>query len=132
MHELNPSAIAAPFARYAHGVLVPEGCRLIFTSGQLGLSADGTVPTDEGAQADICFLNIDAILNEGGAKRADVVRINAFVTDRKYMAGYMAARDRWLSEVARLPASTLMIVSGFTRPEFRVEVEVIAAIPVER
>jgi 2-iminobutanoate/2-iminopropanoate deaminase len=25
------------------------------------------------------------------------------------------------------PASTLMIVSGFTRPEFKVEVEVIAA-----
>jgi hypothetical protein len=53
--------------------------------------------------------------------------INAFVTDRAHMAGYMAARDRWCAGMARLPASTLVIVSGFTRPEFKVEIEVAAA-----
>lgn len=128
MRELRPTNIAKPFARYAHGVEVPEGARLVFTSGQLGMTANGDVPESEGAQAEICFANIDAILGSAGAGRGDVVRINAFVTDRSYMAGYMAARDAWLSDVVRLPASTLMIVGGFTRPEFRVEVEVIAAI----
>jgi enamine deaminase RidA (YjgF/YER057c/UK114 family) len=54
-----------------------------------------------------------------------VVRINAFVTDRAHMPAYMAARDRWLHGIERLPASTLVIVSGFTRPEFKVEVEVV-------
>ncbi len=128
MKELQPDSIAPPFARYAHGVEVPAGKRLIFTSGQLGLDADGTVPADTGAQADICFDNIDAILGAAGAGRSDVVRINAFVTARSHMAGYMAARDRWLQGVDRLPASTLVIVSGFTREEFTVEIEVIAAI----
>lgn len=132
MKALEPKEIAPPFARYAHGVSVPEGYRLIFTSGQLGLAADGTVPEDEGAQADICFGNIDAILAAGGGGRGDVVRINAFVTDRAWMAGYMAARDRWLAEVTRLPASTLVIVAGFTRPEFKVEIEVVAAVPSDR
>lgn len=129
MDSLLPKDIAPPFARYSHGVAVPEGYRLIFTSGQLGLAADGTVPGKAEEQADICFSNIDAILAEGGAERGDVVRINAFVTDRDYMAGYMAARDRWLADVSRLPASTLMVVSGFTRPEFKVEIEVVAAVP---
>ena len=128
MKELNPSDIAPPFARYAHGVEVPAGRHLIFTSGQLGLAGDGSVPDDVREQAEICFGNIDAILRDGGATRADVVRINAFVTDRAHMAGYMAARDAWLAEVGRLPASTLVIVSGFTRPEFKVEIEVIAAV----
>ena len=41
----------------------------------------------------------------------------------------MAARDAFLADVAVLPTSTLMIVSGFTRPEFVVEVEVWAAAP---
>jgi enamine deaminase RidA (YjgF/YER057c/UK114 family) len=127
MRELKPQDIAPPFARYAHGVEVPPGRRLVFTSGQLGLGQDGAIPEDVGAQADICFANIDAILQAAGADREDVVRINAFVTDRAYMPGYMAARDRWLAEVNRLPASTLVIVSGFTRPEFKVEVEVVAA-----
>ena len=128
MDELTPASIAPPFARYAHGVVVPEGRRLIFTSGQLGLAADGTIPDDVGAQAEICFANIDAILAEGGAGRGDVVRINAFVTDRAHMAAYMTARDRWLADVTRLPASTLVIVSGFTRTEFKVEIEVVAAV----
>lgn len=132
MEMLEPAGISPPFARYAHGVLVPEGYRLIFTSGQLGLAADGTIPEDVGTQTDICFGNVDAILAAGGAGRDDVVRINAFVTDREHMAGYMAARDRWLEEVTRLPASTLVIVAGFTRPEFKVEVEVVAAVPAGR
>jgi enamine deaminase RidA (YjgF/YER057c/UK114 family) len=127
MRQITPHDIPPPFARYAHGVEVPAGRRLVFTSGQLGLSPDGTVPEDVSAQADICFASIDAILRAGGAGRGDVVRINAFVTDRAFMAGYMAARDRWLAEVERLPASTLVIVSGFTRPEFKVEIEVVAA-----
>ncbi len=127
MRQITPHDIPPPFARYAHGVEVPAGRRLVFTSGQLGLAPDGSVPEDVGAQADICFANIDAILRAAGAGRGDVVRINAFVTDRAFMAGYMAARDRWLADVERLPASTLVIVSGFTRPEFKVEIEVVAA-----
>ena len=128
MRELKPQSIAKPFARYAHGVEVPAGMRFIFTSGQLGQAADGHVPISEKDQAALCFSNIDAILAEAGASRHDVVRINAFVTDRAYMAGYMAARDAWLADVDRLPASTLVIVGGFTREEFRVEIEVVAAV----
>lgn len=131
MKEITPDDIAPPFARYAHGVEVPDGHRLIFTSGQLGLGADGQVPESVQAQAEICFDNVDAILRASGAGREHVVRINAFVTHRAFMAGYMAARDAWLADVARLPASTLVIVSGFTRPEFRVEIEVVAAVPVD-
>lgn len=127
MRMLAPSTIAAPFARYAHGVEVPAGSRLVVTSGQLALSSDGCVPAGAEAQAYLCFANCAAILAEAGMGAADVIRINAFVTDRAHMAGYMSARDTWLQGVERLPASTLVIVSGFTRPEFLVEVEVTAA-----
>ena len=99
---------------------------MVLTSGQLGIGADGTIPEDVEAQADLCFANIDAILAEAGGSAADTARINAFVTDRAYMAGYMAARDRWMVEARILPASTLMIVTGFTRPDFVVEIEVMA------
>ena len=127
MKTLNPPTIRPPFARYAHGVEVPPGARLVVTSGQLGLAADDTCPADARAQADICFANCAAILAVAGMTPADVIRINAFVTDRAHMPAYMAARDAWLAGVIRLPASTLVIVSGFTRPEFLVEVEVTAA-----
>lgn len=121
--SLTPAAMAPPFARYAHGVL-SDG--LVMTSGQLALRQDGTVPEGAEAQARLIFENIDLILAEAGATKAGTLRVNAFVTDRFHMAGYMAARDAWLADVPHLPASTLMIVSGFTRPEFVVEIEVIA------
>jgi enamine deaminase RidA (YjgF/YER057c/UK114 family) len=127
MRALAPPTIRPPFARYAHGVEVPPGARLVVTSGQLGIGADGLVPEGAEAQADLCLANCAAILAEAGMGPGDVIRINAFVTDRAHMAAYMAARDRWLAGVDRLPASTLVIVSGFTRPEFLVEVEVTAA-----
>lgn len=127
MRMLSPATIRPPFAAYAHGVEVPAGARLVVTSGQLGARSDDSVPEDAAEQARLCFANIAAILAEAGMSAADVIRINAFVTDRAHMAAYMAARDAWLEGVARLPASTLVIVAGFTRPEFKVEVEVTAA-----
>jgi enamine deaminase RidA (YjgF/YER057c/UK114 family) len=127
MKTLTPTTIRAPFARYAHGVEVPPGARLVVTSGQLGIAPDDTVPQDARAQADLCFANCAAILASAGMTPADVIRINAFVTDRAHMPAYMAARDAWLADVTRLPASTLVIVTGFTRPEFLVEIEVTAA-----
>ncbi len=127
MKMLQPVAIRAPFARYAHGVEVPPGARLVVTSGQLGIAGDETVPPDARGQADMCFANCAAILAAAGMGPGDVIRINAYVTDRSHMAGYMAARDAWLAGLTRLPASTLVIVTGFTRAEFLVEVEVTAA-----
>ncbi|TIL41071.1 MAG: RidA family protein, partial [Mesorhizobium sp.] len=62
---------------------------------------------------------------DAGLGLSDIVRINAYVTDRVFLKPYMDVRDRLFTSPA--PASTLMIVSGFARPEFKVEIEVIAA-----
>jgi enamine deaminase RidA (YjgF/YER057c/UK114 family) len=127
MIPLNPTSIAPPFARYSHGMAVPAGWRLAVCSGQLGIMADGTVPQGVREQADLCFANIAAILAEAQMTLGNIVRINAYVTDRAHMKGYMESRDAHVGVPP--PASTLMIVSGFTRPEFKVEIEVIAAAP---
>ena len=75
MRALSPPTIAAPLARYAHGVLLPVGARIIRTSGQLGLAADGTVPDSVAEQTAICFDNIRAILAEGGMGVKDIQSI---------------------------------------------------------
>ncbi|WP_342360620.1 RidA family protein [Terrarubrum flagellatum] len=122
---LTPAEMRPPFANYSHGIEVAVGSRMVFVSGQLGVAPDGSVPDDVGAQADQCFANIATILGAAGLSLKDIVRISGFVTDRADMAAYMAARDRHVGSPP--PASTLMIVSGFNRPEFKVEIEVVAA-----
>lgn len=129
MRRLTPPGIAAPLARYAHAVEVPPGARILRTSGQLGMAPDGTVPTEAAAQAALCFANIAAILAEGGMGPANICHITAWLTDRADLPAYMAARDAFMVGVTEPPASTLLLVSGFSRPEFKVEVEVWAAAP---
>lgn len=125
IERLTPGTIHPPFARYAHGIAVPAGARLVFCSGQLGIDPQGAVPDDAHGQALLCFRAIEAILAEAGMGLADLVRLNAYVVGREHLPGYMAARDSLLAGPP--PASTLMIVSGFARPEFLVEVEAVAA-----
>ena len=125
MRFLTPPTIRPPFANYSHGVEVPAGARLVFASGQLGIALDDHVPESAGAQADLCFQAIGEVLKAAGMGFSDLVRINAFVTDRAHLKAYMEARDRNVGSPP--PASTLMVVSGFARPEFKVEVEAVAA-----
>ena len=125
MKTITPAGIAPPFARYSHAVEIPAGARTLVCSGQLGISPEMDIPDGAEAQTTLCFENIGAILREAEMDYCDIVRINAFVTDRAHLAGYMTARDRFTETPP--PASTLMIVSGFARAEFVVEIEVIAA-----
>jgi 2-iminobutanoate/2-iminopropanoate deaminase len=122
---ISPHGIAAPLAHYSHGILVPAGARLLVASGQLGLAPDGQVPDSVEAQCVLCFEAIKAILADAGMTFADVVRFTGFVTDRTSFPIYGAVRARYVAGSAF--ASTLVIVSGFTRPEFKVEVEITAA-----
>ncbi|MEP2781263.1 MAG: RidA family protein [Pseudoruegeria sp.] len=122
---LTPANLPAPFARYSHGVEVPPPPRWVWCSGQLGMDETGHIPEDAMAQAALCFENARKILAAADMAFDDVVRVNAYVTDRAHMTPYMNARDAVFSDPP--PASTLMIVGGFTRPEFKVEVEIVAA-----
>lgn len=122
-----PPGIAAPLAAYSHGVEVTAGSRLMFCSGQLGIGTDGAVPAGCEAQAELCFAAIAAILAEAGMGLGDIVRLNAYVTAREHMVAYMRVRDRHVAVPP--PASTLMVVGGFAREAFVVEVEAVAAAP---
>jgi len=121
----NPPSVRRPFGHYNRGLMVPPGASLLVTSGQLGIAVDDTIPEGVTAQAELCFQAIEAILAEAGMDFSDVIRISGFVTRREDFAPYMAVRDRFTREPK--PVSTLIIVGGFTRPEFLVEVEVTAA-----
>jgi enamine deaminase RidA (YjgF/YER057c/UK114 family) len=125
LRAIRPKALAAPLARYSPAMEVPAGARLVFVSGQLGIDADGKTPESAEAQAELCFAAIRVLLTEARMELSDIVRLNAFVTDAAYLADYMRVRDRHIGEPP--PASTLMVVTGFSRLQFKVEVECVAA-----
>ena len=53
-----PTSVAAPFGPYSHAVEVPEGARLLYISGEVGVLPNGTVSETIEAQAEACWRNL--------------------------------------------------------------------------
>jgi enamine deaminase RidA (YjgF/YER057c/UK114 family) len=123
--EISPGGMAAPAAAYAHAVLVEAPARLLHTSGVVPVRPDGSVPTDLAEQAEVVWANLAAILAEAGLGPTDVVSVTTYVVVGEDLATVMAARDRALG--GHRAASTLVTVPALARPEWRMEIAIVAA-----
>lgn len=121
----NPPAIAAPIGTYSHGIEVPPNARWLYVAGQVAMRKDGSVPAMIEEQTVVAWENVTAILGSAGMEVTDIVRINQYLTDAGHFPGYASARKRFLAD--HRPASTVVMVDALVRPEFLVEVEVVAA-----
>jgi enamine deaminase RidA (YjgF/YER057c/UK114 family) len=94
----------------------------IMVAGTAPIEPDGsTTPGDAAAQMErCCQIVAEAIANLNG-DIADTVRTCIYLTERSDFEKVAEVHGRWFG-VAR-PATTTIIVSGFIRPEWRVEIE---------
>ncbi|MEY3413638.1 MAG: hypothetical protein RJA79_513 [Actinomycetota bacterium] len=127
--ELKPVELAAPAAAYAHGVHVPAGHELIVTSGVVPTRRDGSVPTNIAEQASVVWQNILAILGEGKMNAHDIISVTTYVVNSPELANrlkiVMEARD--FAMAGHRAASTLVTVPALARPEWLMEISVLAA-----
>lgn len=125
--EIAPSSIAAPAANYAHAVLSTAPAQLLHTAGVVPIAPDGSVPASIGAQAAVVWANITAIVGEAGMTLDDVVSVTTYVVAERLgnLGQVMAARDAALG--GRRVASTLVTVPALVRPEWQVEIAVVAS-----
>ena len=125
--QIAPSSIAPPAANYALAVHSENVSAWLHTSGIVGTRPDGSIPTDVADQADVVWANLQAILAEAEMVPGDVVSITTYVVVDHLAAlpQVMAARDRALQ--GRRVASTLVTVPALARPEWKVEIALVAA-----
>lgn len=98
---------------------------MLHTSGVVPIAVDGSVPVSIGEQAATVWANIAAMLAEAEMSMSDIVSVTTYVVAGEDLAPVMAARDAALS--GHLAASTLVTVPELARPEWRMEIAVIAA-----
>jgi enamine deaminase RidA (YjgF/YER057c/UK114 family) len=122
---VTPSTIAPPAARYAHAVRTEGATAWLHTAGVVPVRPDGSVPEGVAEQAEVVWANLTAILAEAGMATADVVAFTTYVVAGVELAPVMAARDTALA--GRLAASTLITVPALARPEWLVEISLVAA-----
>ena len=122
---ITPESIAPPAAAYAHAVLSDRPAQLLHTAGVVPVAPDGSMPATVGEQAEVVWANIAAILAAAEMEPTDIVSITTYVVAGEDLGPVMAARDRFLG--GRLAASTLVSVPALARPQWRVEIAVVAA-----
>jgi enamine deaminase RidA (YjgF/YER057c/UK114 family) len=124
----SPSTLSGP-GGYNHVVSLPATGRLVWTSGQVPVAADGTVAPagDWEAQTRLAFQNVGHALGAGGATWSDVVKLTIFVVDIAGLPTVRAVRDEFV-DVERPPTSSLVQVAGLVLPDVLIEVEAVACV----
>jgi 2-iminobutanoate/2-iminopropanoate deaminase len=114
----------APIGPYSPAIRVGN---LVFLSGQIPLTADGTMAgTDIATQTEQVLRNIDALLRAAGSALEHVVRTTVFLADLNEFAEMNAVYGRFVA--APPPARSTVQVARLPR-DARVEIDVIAVIP---
>ena len=93
----------------------------VLVSGTAPIWPDGSCDPDAGVQARRCFEIIVTALRELGAQPADVVRTRMFITDPADGDAVGAAHAEVFGEAR--PVSTMVVVTGFLDPRWKVEIE---------
>lgn len=122
---ISPANISEPAANYAHARLTSGATAWLHTSGVVPIAPDGSVPTDVVGQAGVIWANITAMLAEAGMDASHVVSVTTYVTPGIELGPIMGVRDEALA--GHLAASTLVVVPELARPEWLMEIAIIAA-----
>ena len=125
LNLVNPDTLPVPASNYSHIVEVPEGSRLVFLSGQVGIDSAGKCADDFAGQCNQVFANIKAALAVMDMAVSDLVRLNAYLTDVGDVGSFRDIRDSWMDGHAA--ASTLVMVSALAAPNWVVEIEAVAS-----
>ena len=125
----TPSTLPSPNG-YSHVASIPAGSSLVWTSGQVPMTAEGELAPagDWEAQTRLAMQNVGAALQAGGATWHDVFKLTIFVVDTAELATVRAVRDEFI-DLDRPPTSSLVQVAGLFHPQLLVEVEAVAALP---
>jgi 2-iminobutanoate/2-iminopropanoate deaminase len=124
----NPPQLSKPNG-YTH-VVVVNGGKLIFISGQVGMDKEGKISGDFSEQARQAFSNLQTVLTAAGAKPANLVKLNYYVvglTHDKLLA-IREARGKIIDK-DHPPASTLAGVQALFREDVQLEIEAEAILP---
>jgi enamine deaminase RidA (YjgF/YER057c/UK114 family) len=103
---------------------------MVFVRGQIGQDLDtseNVAVGDVDGQAEQAMRNIAQLLAEAGSALDHICKITIFLTDPRYREAVYRVVGRHLRGV--FPVSTGIVVAALARPEWLVEIDVVAVIP---
>ena len=129
-HEILNPKNWKPAKGYANGIAASG--RMIFCGGLIGWNANHEFESDDFVeQVAQTLRNIVAVLAEGGAKPAHLVRLTWFVTDKnEYLARLKDLGAVYRDIIGKhFPAMALVQVVALVEDRAKVEIEATAVVP---
>jgi enamine deaminase RidA (YjgF/YER057c/UK114 family) len=110
-------------------VATVTGGTIVFVAGQVALDKSGNVvgKDDFRAQVQQVFENLKAAIEAAGGTFDDVIKLNSYFLDLSHLPEFREVRDKYVN-VKNPPTSTAVQVPRLFRPEFLVEIEVVAVV----
>lgn len=110
-------------------LVATTGGRILWVAGHGGLhGADKSLDGNFEGQARQAFKNLAATLASGGGKLSDIVTMTVFIIDARYGDRFTEIRKETFPD-GNYPASALITVAGFARPNMMVEIQCVAVVP---
>ena len=128
---LNPDGLSENPA-FSNVAVVSGSVRTIYIGGQDAVDAEGNIVGigDIAAQIEQVLHNLRTALAAAGAGPEHVVKWNVFIVDgQDFRSGYAAFQRVW-GDRPDPPVITAAMVKGLAHPDFLVEMDAIAVVPV--
>lgn len=127
---INPQTLATPRG-YSHAISVSGNHKTIYIGGQNAVDEKGNIVGKNNLKEQTMqvLANMEKILKEADAKLEDIVKFNIYlVQGQKPQEGFQAFQQKWSSK--KLPVITVLFVVGLGNPDWLVEIDAVAVVPI--
>jgi enamine deaminase RidA (YjgF/YER057c/UK114 family) len=129
--RINPPELGVPRG-FTHGLVAPEGSRVLFVAGQTAADDGGHV-ADSGFVAQF-VASLDkaiTVVRAAGGRPEHIGRMTVYVTDLDaYLESRSVLKQKWRERMGdHYPAMALVGVMRLVDPDATVEIEATAMIP---
>jgi len=113
---------------FSPAVVTSRAGKTIWVAGHGGLFDENhrMLKGDFDAQVRQAFANVAATLKEADASLADIVSMTVYIGDTRHGDRFVEIRKEYFP--TDFPASTLVTVTGFAKPEMMVEITPVAVV----
>jgi len=127
--QIVSGRVGRPSGHFSQAIVTEARGRLAFISGMTAKRADGSivgVGNIEAQTEQVCE-NIKAAVEAAGGTMADICRVDVYVRSMRDFDVIHKVRRTYFPDPP--PASTMVEVSGFTHPDYLIEMNAIAVLP---
>ncbi|MGE0566217.1 MAG: RidA family protein, partial [Pseudolabrys sp.] len=85
---INPAILLTPAGPYAQGIKIEAPTQWFVSTGQVAITADGSIVEGATEQSELVWKHLQALLSDAGMTLANVVKTNVYAVSADVLAAH--------------------------------------------